>query len=164
VTGVAELFVRTATPEDATRLISIRSAVIEHDLATDQFVHHLAIPSGADYFCLAAELSGRVIGYLSAGGCRDADHKSYGEFYELAVEPGPASCSATIELASAGHALLVDARYGGIIAWLDEDAVGLIAVLEMMGFALDKRDSGHRSRQRRYRVPTSPPSCRGRSG
>jgi hypothetical protein len=124
--------------------------VIDDDLDRSEFVHHLGIPHGDDYFCLAAELGTGVVGYLSAGGSRDDDHKSYGEFYELAVDPVVADADAVGALVRSGFGLLVNAQYGGVIAWVDEGDVLLIGTLISIGFTPDDRAREHRSGQRRY--------------
>jgi ribosomal protein S18 acetylase RimI-like enzyme len=141
--------IRMASPDDAARLVAIRSGAVEHDLDSDEFVHHLGIPSGDDYFCLAALVDGEVVGYLSAGGSRDDDHKSYGEFYELAVDPGFADLPVLAALVETGWSMLVDARYGGVIAWVDEDAEETHATVVGLGLTPDEREREHREHQLR---------------
>src|SRR5216684_464255 len=119
MTTGAEVSIRTAGTADASLLVAIRSCRRPSATLVDEFVHHLGIPSGDDYFCLTGEIDGVVVGYLSAGGSRDEDRKSYGEFYELAVDPAHARSSALFDLAHEGLGRLVRAQYGGVIAWVD---------------------------------------------
>jgi hypothetical protein len=146
VTGAAGAVIRTAQAGDEPSLFAI-----ERFLSPCQRMargdgagappHRLDIPHGDDYFCLVAELDGRVVGYLSAGGSRDDDHKSYGELYELAVDPLTAGPEVVHALAHAGIGRLIDARYGGVIVWVTSDDAPLTETVIALGLLPDPRSS-----------------------
>ncbi len=88
--------IRLASKSDAYRLAEIRSAARAHEVPGEvprpesealDFLDRLALPHGDDYFCVVAEESGQIVGYLIGGGSRDLDRKAHGEVYEIAVLP-----------------------------------------------------------------------------
>ncbi|HWD24912.1 MAG TPA: hypothetical protein VG368_05570 [Acidimicrobiales bacterium] len=143
-----EVSIRTARVDDATALAAIRSRS-RSEPDNGDFVHHLGIPSGDDYFCLAAEIDGVVVGYLSGGGSRDDDRKSYGEVYELAADPRDGGPSALRALARAAIVTLTRAQYGGVIAWVDTDDGLLSEAFDAVGLLLDDRCLERRAGRRR---------------
>src|SRR5580658_2635352 len=135
------IVVRTADVADAERLSEIRTQMLADDAGGDAFIHHLDLPHGDDYFCLVAEADGDVVGYLSAGGSRDQDHKSYGEFYELVVDPIPAALAVRRELTAEALEMMRAAQYGGVIAWVDDADVDYTASISDLGFSPDDRNA-----------------------
>jgi ribosomal protein S18 acetylase RimI-like enzyme len=104
--------IRPATGADAFELASIRSssrAVTEASASAEvvmreevDFIDRLSLPHGDDYFCIVAEESGTITGYLIGGGSRDLDRKAHGEIYEIVVLPAA-------RRQGVAHALLSDA-------------------------------------------------------
>jgi hypothetical protein len=144
------IVVRTADVRDAGQLAAIRARMLAGDPGGDAFIHHLEIPHGDDYFCLVAEADGDVVGYLSAGGSRDEDHKSYGEFYELAVDTVRAASAVRRELCTEGLEMMVAAQYGGVLAWVDGADALYAAAVTQLGFAPDDRGAPSDDGARRY--------------
>ena len=153
VAAPATAVIRTARPDDGPRLCAIGRSLAPRpgdDDRDDALPHRLDLPHGDDYFCLVAEIDRHVVGYLSAGGSRDDDHKSYGELYELSVDPRLVGVEVLEPLAHAGVARLIEARYGGILVWLGTNDAALTAVLVARGFVPDD--------------PARPPTDRGPKG
>jgi hypothetical protein len=133
--SVPEITVRVAKRSDAARLTAIRSAI--NAGGPDDPLHHLGIPAGDDYFCLVAEIDGEVVGYLSTGGSRDEDRKSYGEFYEIAVALAVDGSPVLAHLTDVGWERFVVARFGGVITWVHEFDDDLRRTLSATEFTVD---------------------------
>ncbi len=147
--------IRPARASDLADLEVIRARAFS--VEEEEFVHHLGVPHGDDYFCLVAEVDGRIAGYLSAGGSRDRDRKSYGEFYELAVDPTHAAPRILTLLGLAGWERFVDAAFGGVILWIDDVDAELTAAASELGFTPDDpADVVQRHRRRFGRAALAP--------
>jgi hypothetical protein len=136
----APVAIRTARPDDGPRLCAIGRSIgttSGPDDRDDLLPHRLDLPHGDDYFCLVAEVDRHVVGYLSAGGSRDDDHKSYGELYELTVDPVLATTAVVELLARAGVDRMIEARYGGVLVWLRPEDAALVSVVVAAGFVPD---------------------------
>ena len=150
---------RPATPADAARLaaLSVAGERRAGDGEGPAAVHHLDLPHGDDYFCLVAEAAeGTVVAYVSAGGSRDGDRKSWAELYELVTDPVLTRDDAD-RAANALVAAVVDrardAQFGGLLAWTATAATeDLIAPF---GFRFDPPPGGARA-ARRFGVELAP--------
>ena len=136
------LLIRPAAPRDRASLAAIReraagSFVHERPGDDEQFPHRLDIPQGEDYFCLVAERDAEVIGYVSAGGGRDPDRKSYAEVYEIAVAEVARRSGVGGRLLSEALTLVCDASYGGVTAWVFEADEGVTALFRAGGLTPD---------------------------
>ena len=140
--------VRPATLGDRERLVDIRSKATVID--SDEFVHHLGIPEGDDYFCLVAEIDHIAVGYLSAGGSRDDDHKAYGEFYEFGVDHRSFFVPVLEHLIDRGWERMVTAQFGGVIVWVDRDDDEILNALSSRDFVPDDHERSDRDGLRRF--------------
>jgi len=145
---VNRIVVRPAATTDEGALAAIRSDAAAsfvdarrrpEDLRPerDRFPHRLDIPHGDDYFCLVALDGTTVVGYVSAGGGRDPDRKSFAEIYEIAVDPTVRRRGVGTRLLEAALRLLHDASYGGVTMWVLESDAAAAALLSRAGFAPD---------------------------